>query len=152
MRQLLRYPPQARSETTQGLPTLQHLKHSTCRQQNRRKMRTRNKTVYRYEGEQQLLYHRFSDKPVLAIEDRPHTFSKACSHGRYDSDATPSIVQNHYWWWGLKDQTKDHVRSCATCKIGLAKFNELYPCSQLLRKAFTTRMEKVWLGPHPIGG
>lgn len=114
-----------RLDITQDLPTLQHLKDysfpPTASEQE--KMRIRNKSVrYEYRGEQ--LYHRVADKPVPDMDDRPDIIATAHSYGHYGIDKTTNIVQNHWWWWGLKEHVKQHVKSCAPCKLGLAKFNE----------------------------
>ena len=87
------------------------------------KTRIRAKSYrYHYEGDQ--LIHKGTAKPIPAMADRASIVAKAHSYGHFGIDKTTNIVQNHYWWWGLKDQVKEHVKSCAPCKLGLAKFNE----------------------------
>ena len=114
-----------RTDITEDLATLQYLKtcqfaqHSTEQEKTRIRARSHR---YRYEGEQ--LFHKASAKPIPATADRAKIIAKAHSYGHYGIDKTTNIVQNHYWWWGLKDQTKEYVKTCDPCKLGSAKFNE----------------------------
>ncbi len=115
----------SRLDITQDLSTPQYLRDCTfpLHASEQEKAGIRNKSVrYRYDGEQ--LIHHYSDKPVPDIEDRPEIIAKAHSYGHYGIDKTTNSVQNHYWWWGLKDQTREYVKSGAPCKLGSSKFNE----------------------------
>ncbi len=68
--------------------------------------------------------HVASGKPVPEIVDRKGIVAHSHSYGHFGIDKTSNIVQNHYWWWGLKDQVREHVKTCDLCKMGLAMFNE----------------------------
>ena len=78
----------------------------------------------RYHYDKDRLIHKASGKPVREIDARKGIIEQSQSCGHFGIEKTTNIVQNNYWWWGLKDQVKEHVKSCAPCKLGLAKFNE----------------------------
>ena len=113
------------TDITQDLPTLQYLKTGTFLQlaSEQEKTRIRAKSQrYIYQGNQ--LFHKASGKPIPRLADRPDIIAQSHSYGHYGIEKTTNIVQNHYWWWGMKDQVKEHLKTCDPCKMGLAKFNE----------------------------
>ena len=114
-----------RTDITQDFPTLQYVKHGTFAQSSSEQEKTRIRAKschYSYDSNQ--LVHKASGKPIPEVADRKGIVAQCHSYGHFGIDKSSNIVQNHYWWWGLKDQFKEHVKSCDPCKLGLAKFNE----------------------------
>ena len=65
--------------------------------------------------------HNATGKPISEVADRGNIVAQCHVYGHAGIDKTSNIVQNHYWWWGLKFQVKEHVRSCDPRKTGLTK-------------------------------
>ena len=114
-----------RTDITQEFPTLQYLKQNSfpahCTEQEKTRIRAKSQ---RYSYDKDQLFHKASGKPVPEVADRQQVVAQSHSYGHFGIDKTTNIVQNHYWWWGLKDQVKEHVKQCDPCKMGLAKFSE----------------------------
>jgi len=115
------------TDITQDYPTLQYLRTGTFPQfsSEQEKTRVRAKSQ-RYAYDENQLIHKASGKPIpkVAIADRKEIVAQCHSYGHYGIETTSNIVQNHYWWWGLKDQVKEYVKSCEPCQVGLANFDE----------------------------
>ena len=116
---------ETRTDITEDHATLRYLKTGNfpplAPEQEKTRIRAKSNR-YTYEDDQ--LVHKASGKPVPNIEDRKEIVALCHSYGHFGIEKTTNIVQNNYWWRGMKDQVKECLKVCEPCKLGLAKFNE----------------------------
>ena len=116
---------ETRADITQDHATLHYLKTGNFPQLSSEQEKTRIRAKgnrYCYDDEQ--LLHKASGKPVPKIEDRKDIVALCHSYRHFGIEKTTNIVQNNYWWRGMKDQVKECSKACEPCKLGLAKFSE----------------------------
>ena len=132
----------SRTDITQDFATLSYLKHGLfpdmALEQEKTRIRAKSNR-YMYQDEQ--LYHKASGKPIPEVSARKEIVAQCHSYGHYGIEKTTNIVQNHYWWWGMKDQVKEHVKGCEPCRIGLAKLMSQCRCSPLVCRAYIVKWE-----------
>lgn len=70
------------------------------------------------------MVHKQNDKAIPELEDKEDIFAECHSMGHFGVTRTACLVRTNFWWSGLKDQVKKHVKECNACKHMHARFNE----------------------------
>ena len=101
-----------RTDITRDYPTLQYLQIGAFPEDATAQEQTRilaKAPRFAYKDDQ--LIRVVSRKPTPDLADRKAIVAQCHSYGHYGIEKTTSIVQNHYWWWGMKDQVKECLRA-----------------------------------------
>ena len=70
------------------------------------------------------LHHKQSNRPVPTIAERPGIIQDIHEVGHFGVARTAWMVQRGFWWYGLRDEVKAHVKECRACQMMHTKFNE----------------------------
>ena len=59
-----------------------------------------------------LCMHAQTDKATPEREVREDVIAKCHSMGHFGVTRIACLVRTNFWWWGLKDQVKKHLKEC----------------------------------------